>query len=101
MPQGPARFADRNSKVSDRQSSPTACRLCNLRPNRSYVAQRLVDPDSGKQPWSHTMPLVPMRILLDHAAANSYGLAAFNVNNMEQIQAIMEAAAETESPVIV
>ena len=47
------------------------------------------------------VPLVPMRILLDHAAANSYGLAAFNVNNMEQIQAIMEAAKETDSPVIV
>jgi fructose-bisphosphate aldolase, class II len=38
------------------------------------------------------MPLVPMRLLLDHAAENDYGLAAFNVNNMEQIQAIMEAA---------
>jgi fructose-bisphosphate aldolase class II len=38
---------------------------------------------------------------LDHAAENDYGLAAFNVNNMEQIQAIMEAARETNSPVIV
>jgi fructose-bisphosphate aldolase, class II len=47
------------------------------------------------------MPLVPMRLLLDHAAENDYGLAAFNVNNMEQIQSIMEAARETESPVIV
>jgi len=47
------------------------------------------------------MPLVPMRVLLDHAAENGYGLAAFNVNNMEQIQAIMEAAEQTESPVIV
>ncbi|HKA07448.1 MAG TPA: class II fructose-bisphosphate aldolase [Gemmataceae bacterium] len=47
------------------------------------------------------MPLVPMRLLLDHAAANNYGLAAFNVNNMEQIQAIMEAAKETDSPVII
>src|SRR3990170_4979559 len=47
------------------------------------------------------MPLVPMRLLLDHAAENIYGVAAFNVNNMEQIQAIMEAARETESPVIV
>ena len=47
------------------------------------------------------MALVPMRILLDHAAENGYGLAAFNVNNMEQIQAIMEAAEETSSPVIV
>ncbi len=47
------------------------------------------------------MPLVPMRILLDHAAENGYGVAAFNVNNMEQIQAIMAAAEKTESPVII
>ena len=47
------------------------------------------------------MPLVPMRLLLDHAAENDYGLAAFNVNNMEQIQSIMEAAHQTNSPVIV
>lgn len=47
------------------------------------------------------MSLVPMRILLDHAAENGYGVAAFNVNNMEQIQAIMEAAKATDSPVIV
>jgi fructose-bisphosphate aldolase class II len=47
------------------------------------------------------MPLVPMRVLLDHAAENGYGLAAFNVNNMEQIQAIMAAAQETDSPVII
>ena len=47
------------------------------------------------------MPLVPMRQLLDHAAENNYGVAAFNVNNMEQIQAIMAAGVETDSPVIV
>jgi fructose-bisphosphate aldolase class II len=47
------------------------------------------------------MPLVPLRKVLDHAAANNYGVAAFNVNNMEQIQAIMEAAKETDSPVII
>jgi len=47
------------------------------------------------------MPLVPMRILLDHAAEHDYGVAAFNVNNMEQIQAIMSAAQKTNSPVIV
>ena len=47
------------------------------------------------------MPLVPMRILLDHAAENGYGVVALNVNDMEQIQAIMEAAQETDSPVIV
>lgn len=45
--------------------------------------------------------LVPMRPLLDHAAANGYGLVALNVNNMEQIQAIMEAARKTKSPVII
>jgi len=47
------------------------------------------------------MPLIPLRKLLDHAAENGYGVAAFNVNNMEQIQAIMAAAQETDSPVIV
>lgn len=44
--------------------------------------------------------LVSMRQLLDHAAEHGYGLPAFNVNNMEQVKAIMEAAAETDSPVI-
>src|SRR3954453_10722355 len=47
------------------------------------------------------MPLVSMRQLLDEAAAGGYGVGAFNVNNMEQIQAIMEAARETRSPAIV
>ena len=46
------------------------------------------------------MPLVSMRQLLDHAADHGYGLPAFNVNNLEQVQAIMAAAAETDSPVI-
>ena len=47
------------------------------------------------------MPLVAMRQLLDEAADGGYGVGAFNVNNMEQIQAIMEAARETASPVII
>lgn len=47
------------------------------------------------------MPLIPMRPLLDFAAANNFGLAALNVNNMEQIQAIMQAARATNSPVII
>jgi len=47
------------------------------------------------------MPMVSMRQLLDEAAKGGYGVGAFNVNNMEQIQAIMEAARETKSPVIV
>ena len=46
------------------------------------------------------MPLVSMRQLLDHAAENGYGLPAFNVNNMEQVWAIMEAAAQVDAPVI-
>ncbi len=47
------------------------------------------------------MPMVSLRQLLDHAAEYGYGVGAFNVNNMEQIQAIMEAARETDSPAIV
>jgi fructose-bisphosphate aldolase class II len=46
------------------------------------------------------MPFVSMRQLLDHAAQNDYGLPAFNVNNLEQVRAIMEAADEVDSPVI-
>ncbi len=47
------------------------------------------------------MALVTLRQLLDHAAEHSYGVPAFNVNNLEQMRAIMEAADETNSPVIV
>lgn len=47
------------------------------------------------------MPLITMRQLLDHAAENNYGVPAFNVNNLEQMRAIMEAADQTNSPVIV
>jgi fructose-bisphosphate aldolase class II len=46
------------------------------------------------------MALISLRQLLDHAAEHHYGLPAFNVNNMEQIHAIMQAAAECDSPVI-
>ncbi len=45
--------------------------------------------------------LISMRQLLDHAAENQYGVPAFNVNNLEQMRAIMEAADKTNSPVIV
>ncbi len=47
------------------------------------------------------MALISLRQLLDHAAEHGYGVPAFNVNNMEQMRAIMEAADETDSPVIV
>ena len=46
------------------------------------------------------MALVSMRQLLDHAAEHGYGIPAFNVNNMEQVQAIMQAADDCDSPVI-
>ncbi len=46
------------------------------------------------------MAFISLRQLLDHAAENGYGVPAFNVNNLEQIQAIMFAAEETRSPVI-
>lgn len=47
------------------------------------------------------VPLIPMRPLLDYAAQHKFGICALNVNNMEQIQAIMEAARVTKSPVII
>ena len=46
------------------------------------------------------MALVSMRELLDHAASNGYGIPAFNVNNLEQVQAVMSAADEVGAPVI-
>ena len=46
------------------------------------------------------MALISLRQLLDHAAEHGYGVPAYNVNNMEQMHAIMEAADETDSPVI-
>ena len=46
------------------------------------------------------MAFISLRQLLDHAADNGYGVPAFNVNNLEQIMAIMQAADETRSPVI-
>ncbi len=47
------------------------------------------------------MALISMRQMLDHAAENGYGVPAFNVNNLEQMRAIMIAADQTDSPVIV
>src|SRR5690606_39306003 len=47
------------------------------------------------------MALISMRQMLEHAAEFGYGVPAFNVNNLEQMRAIMEAADKTDSPVIV
>ena len=46
------------------------------------------------------MAKITLRQLLDHAAENGYGVPAFNINNMEQGLAIMEAAAKSDAPVI-
>ena len=46
------------------------------------------------------MPVITLRQLLDHAAEHTYGMPAFNVNNMEQVLAIMNAARKTNAPVI-
>ena len=47
------------------------------------------------------MPRITLRQLLDHAAEHGYGVPAFNINNMEQGLAIMEAAASVDAPVII
>ena len=46
------------------------------------------------------MALISLRQLLDHAAENGYGVPAFNVNNMEQVHSIMQAADAVDAPVI-
>ena len=46
------------------------------------------------------MSLISLRQLLDHAAENGYGVPAFNVNNLEQVRAIMLAAEDAKAPVI-
>ena len=46
------------------------------------------------------MPLVSMRQILDHAAEHGYGVPAFNVNDMEQILAVLQAAKKVNAPVI-
>jgi fructose-bisphosphate aldolase (EC 4.1.2.13) len=48
-----------------------------------------------------TMALITLRQLLDHAADRSYGVPAFNINNMEQGLAILEAARDKDAPVII
>jgi fructose-bisphosphate aldolase, class II len=50
--------------------------------------------------YQRNIMLISLRQLLDHAAENAYGVPAFNINNLEQVQAIMEAAKKTRSPVI-
>ena len=46
------------------------------------------------------MPLISMRQILDHAAENNYGVPAFNINDMEQVLAVLQAARKVNAPVI-
>ena len=62
-----------------------------------YVSPAWVKPVNQE---GDLMPLITLRQLLDHAAEYQYGVPAFNVNNLEQIRAIMQAAENTQSPVI-
>jgi fructose-bisphosphate aldolase, class II len=57
--------------------------------------------DFGPDPQGEAMPLATLRQVLDEAAKGGYGVGAFNVNNMEQLQGIVDGAQETNSPVIV
>ena len=67
-------------------------------PALRQASESLNDPRLGD---ARTMALISMRQMLDHAAEFGYGVPAFNVNNLEQMRAIMEAADKTDSPVIV
>jgi fructose-bisphosphate aldolase class II len=64
------------------------------------AAPRQDPASSPRNPLETSMPLVAMRPLLDRAAERGYGIPAFNVNNLEQVQAAMSAAAEVGAPVI-
>src|SRR5512135_3224552 len=60
-------------------------------------------PDRAFSPTRRTGPMarITLRQLLDHAAEHDYGVPAFNINNMEQALAIMEAASNVDAPVII
>src|SRR5512133_1731920 len=75
---------------------PIACSTTSARCWRRPANDHHPHQDAKEYPVS----MISLRQLLDHAADNGYGVPAFNVNNLEQIQAILEAAQETNSPVI-
>src|ERR1035437_7785034 len=82
---------------------PSTLTYASCPPSRNHVSVKfkIFGPRFKRNPRRNQMPLVSMRQLLDEAAKGGYGVGAFNVNNMEQIQSIMEAARETKSPVII
>src|ERR1035441_5109042 len=82
---------------------PSTLTYASCPPSRNHVSVKFktFGPRFKRNPRRNKMPLVSMRQLLDEAAKGGYGVGAFNVNNMEQIQSIMEAARETNAPVLV
>jgi Fructose-bisphosphate aldolase class-II len=103
------RSAGSDSRSTLATSLPVAARFSNSSKERPCprllrFKPRPVREETDLRPTStkedQWMARVAMRQLLDHAAEYGYGLPAFNVNNMEQIQAIMQAADECDSPVI-
>ena len=89
-----ARETERETRRNRRQISAPPRRIARIR--RSYGPMTA----APEYPQEIDMPLVSMRQLLDHAAENGYGIPAYNVNNLEQVQAVMTAAAEVGAPVI-
>src|SRR6201987_2436203 len=121
----PASVSKLRSKATGRAGSATGGRLLALlvsglrRRRRGSIAssasprkrlpQRPSAPSTARVPQisylrtdrRHRMARITLRQLLDHAAERGYGVPAFNINNMEQGLAIMEAAAAVDAPVIV
>jgi hypothetical protein len=85
----------------DQAGDRLACRAATDRQALHEMCRQVVRMgECGRHFRRTTMPLVSMRQLLDHAAENGYGIPAFNVNNLEQVQAVMTAADEIGAPVI-
>src|SRR5690554_4114100 len=95
------REAHKDVLVAVPRTPPPACRrrLQTLKTGKESAVTK--NPNIKSQRRRQPMALISLRQLLDHAAEHGYGVPAFNVNNLEQMRAIMEAADKTDSPVIV
>src|SRR5690606_4177524 len=85
-------------RSSDLRSTATSD--CPPRPSPTWCRHTRARSACPPAPEPDPMALVSLRQVLDHAAEHGYGVPAFNVNNLEQIHAIMEGAQQTQSPVI-
>src|SRR5262249_45393484 len=68
---------------------------------RQVISRQEVSGPAGPNGRKRQMARITLRQLLDHAAENDYGVPAFNINNMEQALAIMDAASAVDAPVII